>query len=371
MATLVRQGQLTPEEAAVHPQRNILTRALGIDQEVLPDSFALLPVKGDRYLLCSDGLFNEVEEPTIAQIMREMADPTEAAEELVRLANEGGGRDNISVVIVDITDDAGHHKLLDGSADDHRVFEVVHGPERVGEPAEDELLGGGASANGGSPDAPPEAPAATVVVGAAGAATSAAASPDAATQPGFAGGGGVVLEAGSAPITDAPAPAPAPQFATAAATPSRLTWRVALFFLAFIAIIAAGFFTVQYLATNSYFVGLDGNEVVIYQGRPGGLAWNQPVVVQRTGIAVTQVPGEFNQDIVKGREQSSMADAEAYVARLKARMTEANAPPVTTTTQPPGTTTTTAGLGGAISPEASTPPSPVSSLPAIPPPTVP
>ena len=69
----------------VHALHGVADAALGIDQEVLPDSFALLPVKGDRYLLCSDGLFNEVEEPTIARIMRDRADPTEAAEELVRL----------------------------------------------------------------------------------------------------------------------------------------------------------------------------------------------------------------------------------------------------------------------------------------------
>jgi len=362
VATLVRQGQLTPEEAAVHPQRNILTRALGIDQEVLPDSFALLPVKGDRYLLCSDGLFNEVEEPTIAQIMRDLTDPTAAAEELVRLANEGGGRDNISVVIVDVTDDAGHHKLLESSTDDHRVFEVVHGPERVGEPAEDELLGGGASANGG---AAAVAPAPPVVVGAAtaGGATVLA---DAPTQTGAGGPGGVVIEAGSAPITDAPAP-PATHFATAAATPSRFTWRVALFLLAFIAIFAAGFYTVHYLATNSYFVGTDGNEVVIYQGRVGGLAWYQPVVVQRTGIAVSQVPGEFSADVAKGREQPSQAEAEAYVARLRARMAEANPAPTTTTTSQPGTTTTT-GLGDVITPSQGPPTTTVTTLPVIPPP---
>ncbi len=71
------------------------------------DSWEVVPVPGDRYVLCSDGLFNEVEENRIAATLRKLADPDDAASELVRLANEGGGRDNISVVIVDVLDDEG------------------------------------------------------------------------------------------------------------------------------------------------------------------------------------------------------------------------------------------------------------------------
>ena len=89
----------------MHPQRNILTRALGIDARVMVDSWEVRPVVGDRYVLCSDGLFNEVDESRIAATLRRLDDPTEAARELVRLANEGGGRDNISVVIVDVLAD--------------------------------------------------------------------------------------------------------------------------------------------------------------------------------------------------------------------------------------------------------------------------
>ena len=58
---LRRGGQLSEEEAAVHPQRNILTRALGIDEAVQVDTDSVLPFTGDRFLLCSDGLFNEVD----------------------------------------------------------------------------------------------------------------------------------------------------------------------------------------------------------------------------------------------------------------------------------------------------------------------
>jgi protein phosphatase len=104
---LLRDGQLTEEEAAVHPKRNIITRALGIDVDVDVDGSTVIPFNGDRYLLCSDGLFGEVSSDQISSVLRRLADPKEAADELVRLANEGGGRDNITVVIVEVVDDDG------------------------------------------------------------------------------------------------------------------------------------------------------------------------------------------------------------------------------------------------------------------------
>ncbi|MGB1504987.1 MAG: protein phosphatase 2C domain-containing protein [Acidimicrobiales bacterium] len=102
--SLVRDGRLTRAEAAVHPQRNIITRALGIDERVLVDAWELVPVKGDRYLLCSDGLFNEVDEDEICGVLTSFGSAQEAADELVDRAVGAGGRDNISVVVVDIVD---------------------------------------------------------------------------------------------------------------------------------------------------------------------------------------------------------------------------------------------------------------------------
>ena len=91
VADLVREGSLSPEEAAVHPQRNILTRVLGVYDDVPVDVVTVVPHNGDRFVLCSDGLFNEVPEPAISSVLRRLADPADAANELVRLANEGGG----------------------------------------------------------------------------------------------------------------------------------------------------------------------------------------------------------------------------------------------------------------------------------------
>ena len=69
VADLVRAGELTQEEASRHPQRNILTRALGIEHDLVIDTWELTPVAGDRYLLCSDGLFNEIDDEKIAEIL--------------------------------------------------------------------------------------------------------------------------------------------------------------------------------------------------------------------------------------------------------------------------------------------------------------
>lgn len=103
---LVRAGQLRPEEAATHPQRNMLTRVLGNESDVEVDCFEIIPFSGDRLILASDGLFNEVDHDDIASVGRRLRDPQEAATELVRMArDEGDGRDNITVVVVDVVDD--------------------------------------------------------------------------------------------------------------------------------------------------------------------------------------------------------------------------------------------------------------------------
>lgn len=102
VAELTRSGQITEAEAAHHPQRNVLTRALGVDSAIDVDRW-MFPVEvGDRYLLCSDGLINEVSDVAIEQILRQADEPAQAAERLVDMANASGGRDNITVVVVDV-----------------------------------------------------------------------------------------------------------------------------------------------------------------------------------------------------------------------------------------------------------------------------
>jgi protein phosphatase len=94
---LVEQGAIEPEEAADHPQRNVVSQALGTDETVDPD-FESVRV-GGALVLCSDGLNEEVDDPVIAEIVHEASDIEGAADSLVQRANENGGSDNISVVL--------------------------------------------------------------------------------------------------------------------------------------------------------------------------------------------------------------------------------------------------------------------------------
>jgi len=103
---LVDTGQLSADAARHHPRRNIVTRALGIEPDVQVDSWRLPIVEGDRYILCSDGLVDEVDDDDIADIVATHADPQACADALVERANANGGRDNVTVVIVDVTDAA-------------------------------------------------------------------------------------------------------------------------------------------------------------------------------------------------------------------------------------------------------------------------
>jgi len=99
---LVREGRLTPEQAESHPQRAIVTRALGVDTEVDVDLYTLPVEAGDRVLLCSDGLTTMVRERDVERLARSETDPQRAAEVLVDAANRAGGEDNTSVVVIDV-----------------------------------------------------------------------------------------------------------------------------------------------------------------------------------------------------------------------------------------------------------------------------
>src|SRR6266511_564970 len=98
---LVKQGKLRPEDAKRHPQGSIITRALGVDAEVQVDTATFKIVSGDRLLLCTDGLTGVVDQTTIRNVLLRVRDPQKASERLVVLANEQGGPDNITVVVLD------------------------------------------------------------------------------------------------------------------------------------------------------------------------------------------------------------------------------------------------------------------------------
>ena len=278
VASLVRQGRITAEEAENHPQRNILTRALGIDEAVAVDSWEVEPVAGDRFLICSDGLFNEVDENRIVATLRRFEDPGDAARELVRLANDGGGRDNITAVVVD----------------------VVAATDVAPTPAADEVDDDGTILQPGLSQEIPVPRDTTAEV--------------------------PVIE--EDPAADEP-------------RSRRLTWRVAAFAVALLLLIALVVGALGWYATNTYFVAIADDQVTIFKGRPGGFLWFDPTVEQATGIALDDVPEAELAELEDGVDQATLSGAENYVANLQDQIDALAGDDEPTTTTTPSTTSTT------------------------------
>lgn len=105
VADMVEAGRLTEEEARVHPNRSIITRAIGSDPNMQPDLYEITASPGDRLLLCSDGLYSMVENSRIQSQLARIRDPQRCASALVNDAISAGGLDNVTVVVVDIVGD--------------------------------------------------------------------------------------------------------------------------------------------------------------------------------------------------------------------------------------------------------------------------
>lgn len=98
---MVRMGEMDEETAKAHPDKHIITRAIGATQELVVDFFEVKLEEEDEILMCTDGLTNMVEDMDIRSIMRSQRDVAEQAERLVQTANDNGGRDNITVVVIE------------------------------------------------------------------------------------------------------------------------------------------------------------------------------------------------------------------------------------------------------------------------------
>lgn len=103
MADMIEAGQLTPEEARTHPQRSVITRALGSDTHLHPDIYEINVETGDRLLICSDGLSGMVFDDEIENTLRRVQDPQRCASQLVNEAIAAGGHDNVTVIVADVT----------------------------------------------------------------------------------------------------------------------------------------------------------------------------------------------------------------------------------------------------------------------------
>jgi PPM family protein phosphatase len=143
VAELVRRGELSPKEAEVHPQRSVITRALGTDPDVDVDAFSVEAKAGDVYLICSDGLSDMVDERTLEEIVRRHRDDLDAAARaLVQAANKAGGEDNITAVLFEIAEgDAASPREPDEATRETAVLspdeeDTLHPEDKVQPPPE-------------------------------------------------------------------------------------------------------------------------------------------------------------------------------------------------------------------------------------------
>jgi protein phosphatase len=122
VAELVRAGKLSAEEAEHHPQRSVITRALGTDPDVDVDAFTVEARPGDVFMICSDGLTDMVGDEEIVQILERRDSLDDAARALVSRANDAGGQDNITVIAFEITDEP-------DEPDEHTLEQTVTGTQ--------------------------------------------------------------------------------------------------------------------------------------------------------------------------------------------------------------------------------------------------
>jgi PPM family protein phosphatase len=326
---LVARGELSEQEAAVHPHRHILTRALGIQADVAVDLWQIIPEEGDRFLLCSDGLTNEVPDDRIADVLVETRDPHEAAEILVRMANQAGGNDNATVVVLDVMVGEPASTEIDGA----HVAEAAAGPALWEQ-------GGGDAAT-----AAPAVSGATLVVSAPEAQFLSPGEPG--TETANANGGGAAVVSRSAPVVDLAHPPDRRRGEhPGVRVPRRITFRVLLFLVVLGGLAYAGYATVRWYVNSSYFVGLSHGQVVIYQGRPGGFVGIKPKIVKHTQMTAGQVPSYRIPDLRGGVQEPSYAAAKLYVTDLQQSVCSLEQPPaycstLSTPTTPSGSTTST------------------------------
>lgn len=98
---MIRRGEIDREDARNHPDKNIITRAVGANSEIAVDFFELKLEENDTVLMCSDGLTNMIEDEAIKKIIKKQKDVVDKAKKLVEIANNNGGKDNIAVVVIE------------------------------------------------------------------------------------------------------------------------------------------------------------------------------------------------------------------------------------------------------------------------------
>jgi PPM family protein phosphatase len=331
---LVAEGAITASEARHHPRRNIVTRALGIEPYVRVDTWAMPIIRGDRFLLCSDGLVDEVADEVIQEILAtHRDDPAAAAQALVDAANASGGRDNITAVVVDVLEG-------DDPPDPTEEFDVIP----VWSDEQGQTTDGGPAEIVSDP-LDDDADRQLVPAGAA------------IALDGEADGGGATALATETATEGATAPAET----TKPAKPRRRrTGRLGRMLLALgaAAVLVLGFAILAAWARSGYFVAYDDDgTVAIYQGRQGGFWWFEPTREAKSNLTREQLDAESNALVAQELNFESRADAERFIAISLA---------VTTTTSTTTPTTTTVPIAAPPTIAPTTIPGPVVATPSTP-----
>jgi PPM family protein phosphatase len=279
--SLVDEGRLSPDEAATHPQRSLILRALDGRNDAEPDLSLREAQAGDRYLLCSDGLSDVVSAETLHQTLTTVKDPDEAVIQLVELANRGGGPDNITCIVADVVDD-----VVTPVADEVPV-----------------VAGAALNSNGrGLPGlqlTPPDTPA-----GRATALTQTAPQP-------------VVGAADGYPATSL---GPDPRASRTGPVRHRRRWPIVTSVLVVLGIvIIGGAYAAWRYSQSQYYVAASNGEVVIYKGisqKVAGISLSS--IHTHTGIPVAGVPALDQSRITSTIPSSSLSDAQQTVSAVRA-----------------------------------------------------
>ena len=334
----MRHGEMTEEEAAVHPQRHILTRALGVSAQVEADMWELELRTGDRVLLCSDGLTNEVGSDEIADILREVDDPAEAAQQLVDAANGHGGADNITVVVVDVqVGEEGDGAVGEGdAARARRPRGGRHGcrsggrsrRQRGDRPGQRRPPSLTRTPSRGRPTRRrwcprsgrtrrwPRGPASSSATSPprwrrpARAATSSSWAP----RPRCRWPARRPVSRPRPPIErrtsrrERKAAAPA---GAASGIPRRITPRVIGFVILVAAVPVAAYYVLKWYAYDNWIVTAQGKQIVVQQGQLGGVLWFHPKVVDHTGFTTGQIDPSAVGPVQAGVQRPSLHAAQA------------------------------------------------------------
>jgi len=299
--TLIDEGRIRPEEAATHPQRSLLLRALDGRSDAHPDLSMLSAQPGDRYLLCSDGLSVAVSDDAILQALAELPEPTDAVLRLIELAIAGGGPDNITCIVADVVD-----------------------PDRGGAtPTRAPVVAGAAAATGGAHDfstKPFDRPAVDAGgltrVGAVPAAGRAGDPPQRTAPAGPAAPPAAPGDGRGSTATDHRRPTDEERDDQPART--RRRWPlVTTILVIFLVVVAGGIFAVYRYAESQYYVGTSNGKVVIFRGLDQKLLWvSITSVYDATDIPVSGLPSTDRQAVARS-STTSLAEARTFLATLR------------------------------------------------------